>query len=167
MRSYCIEPVLWAAENGIVVGITETTFCPKDACTRAQAVTFLWRAAGCPEPVSQENPFVDVKEGTFYYKAVLWAVENGITKGVDATHFAPTQECTRGQIVTFLWRAEGRPAAAGENPFTDVKEGAFYEQAVLWAAENGITKGIDAAHFAPLQECTRGQIVTFLYRVYA
>ena len=167
VRSYCIEPVLWAAENGIVVGITETTFCPKDACTRAQAVTFLWRAAGCPEPVSQENPFVDVKEGTFYYKAVLWAVENGITKGVDATHFAPTQECTRGQIVTFLWRAEGRPAAAGENPFTDVKEGAFYEQAVLWAAENGITKGIDAAHFAPLQECTRGQIVTFLYRVYA
>ena len=135
--------------------------------SRAQAVTFLWRAAGCPEPEQTVNPFVDVPAEKYYYKAVLWAVEKGITLGTDETHFAPDLKCSRAQIVSFLWRAEGSPDAAGENPFTDVRAGAYYEQAVLWAAQNGIVFGLTDTTFGPEAISNRAQIVTFLYRVYA
>ena len=119
--SFYEAPVIWAVDNGITNGTDETHFSPLNICDRAQVVTFLWRAAGCPEPESTENPFVDVPETEFYYKAVLWAVENGITNGVDATHFAPNTDCNRAQIVTFLWRAAGCPEPTStNNPFEDV-----------------------------------------------
>lgn len=160
-------PVLWAVENGITKGMTETEFQPDGICTRGQVVTFLWRANGSPKPTSTNNPFVDVKEGAFYYNAVLWAVENGITSGMDPTHFAPNEPCTRGHVVTFLWRAMGKPAAKNQNnSFTDVKEGAFYYRAMLWAVEKSITVGMTQTTFEPNTACTRGQIVTFLYRTY-
>ena len=158
------KPVLWAVENGITSGMDATHFMPERSCTRGQVVTFLWRAMGEPEPRSTSCPFVDVGAGRFYYKAVLWAYENGITAGMDATHFAPEDTVTRGQFVTFLWRAEGKPAASGSNPFTDVNSGRFYYNAVLWAAQNGITSGMTPTTFAPDRTCTRGQVVTFLYR---
>ncbi len=162
--SFYIDSVLWAVENGITNGTSCITFSPKQPCVRAQAVTFLWRAAGSPEPVSTVNPFQDVTEEDFYYKAVLWALENGITNGVDATRFGPLLECNRAQIVTFLWRSQGSPAAAGENPFTDVEPGSFYEQAVRWAVHNRIANGLTATAFGPNAVCNRAQIVTFLYR---
>ena len=161
------DPVMWAVENGITKGVDDTHFGPDVACSRSQVVTFLWRAAGSPEPVSTENPFADVAEGDFFYKPVLWAVENGITKGVDGTHFDPNGECSRSQFVTFLWRAMGKPAPeTAENPFVDVTEGAFYYDAVLWAVENGVTKGVDADTFGIEGVCNRAQVVTFLYRAY-
>ena len=160
------DPVLWAVEKGITSGMDATHFVPDGACTRGQVVTFLWRAEGCPEPEGTENPFVDVAPNRFYYKAVLWAAENGITAGMDATHFDPERTVTRGQFVTFLWRAAGKPATGGSNPFEDVSSGRFYYSAVLWAAANGITSGMDATHFQPETSCTRGQVVTFLYRAY-
>lgn len=159
-------PVIWAVENGITNGTSATTFGPNDPCTRGQIVTFLWRAAGSPEPTSSRNPFKDVKSSDYYYKAVLWAVEKGITNGVSATEFAPNATCTRGQVVTFLWRAKGKPSVSGTNPFTDVKAGEYYTEAVVWAVKNGITTGMSATTFAPNNNCTRGQIVTFLYRAY-
>ena len=158
------EAIRWAVENGITKGKTETTFEPNATCTRAQAVTFLWRAAGCPEPETREMTFTDVKAGSHYEKAVLWAVENGITKGTSETTFSPDKTCTRAQIVAFLWRSQKSPAAEGANPFTDVKAGAYYEQAVLWAVANGITLGKTASTFDPNGGCTRAQIVTFLWR---
>ena len=163
--SYCYEPVLWAVENGITTGMSATKFMPDNPCTRAQVVTFLWRAAGEPLPVSGKNPFTDVKSSAYYYNAVLWAVEQGITTGMSATSFGPDRPCTRGQVVTFLHRAAGEtePESAG-NPFTDVKESGFYYKAVLWAVENGITTGMSATRFEPGRTCTRGQVVTFLYR---
>jgi hypothetical protein len=152
-------------EKGITSGVSETMFAPTQVCVRAQAVTFLWRAVGEPEPTSTVNPFEDVEEGVYYYKAVLWAVEKGITAGVDATHFAPNDQCTRGQIVTFLHRAKGNPAVENaENPFEDVEEGVYYYNPILWAAENGVTAGVDATHFAPNAQCNRAEVVTFLYR---
>ncbi len=165
--SFCYDAVLWAVDNGITSGTTATTFSPGSSCTRAQAVTFLWRAAGCPEPESGENPFTDVSEGSFCYDAVLWAVENGITKGTTATTFSPGQTCSRGQIVTFLWRSEGSPAAGGANPFTDVAAGSYCYDAVLWAVGEGVTKGTTSTAFSPASNCTRGQIVTFIYRAIA
>ncbi|MBQ7230260.1 MAG: S8 family serine peptidase [Oscillospiraceae bacterium] len=165
--SFYLESVLWAVENGITTGTSAATFSPAEACVRAQAVTFLWRAAGSPEPETAVNPFVDVNESDFYYKAVLWAVEKGITNGMDDTHFGPMLECNRAQIVTFLWRAEGMPAAEGESVFTDVQPGAFYAEAVQWAAENGIANGMTETTFGPNAVCNRAQIVTFLYRTYA
>ena len=159
------DPVLWAVENGITSGMTPTEFGPFSVCNRAQVVTFLWRAAGSPEPTTTENPFEDVKEGDFFYKPVLWAVENGITKGLDAAHFGPGTACNRAQVVTFLFRA--RKAALpedAENPFEDVKEGDFFYESVLWALENGVTTGADATHFNPNGQCQRAQVVTFLYR---
>ena len=159
--------VEWAVESGITTGVSENMFAPNEGCPRAQAVTFLWRAAGCPEPISTENPFQDVKESDYFYKAVLWAVENGITTGVSPTSFAPNSKCDRGQIVTFLYRAVGTPEVEGTvNPFVDVAAGAYYYDAVLWAVENNITTGLSDNNFAPGVECTRAQIVTFLYRVY-
>ncbi len=164
---YFETPVLWAVTKGITNGIDATQFAPDANCTRGQIVTFLWRAAGEPAPKSAKNPFKDVKKGEYYYNAVLWAVENGITNGMDATHFAPDATCTRGQVATFLWRAAGKPAPAStQNPFVDIKKGEYYYDAVLWAVENGITNGMGDNKFAPNTTCTRGQIVTFLYRAY-
>ena len=168
--TFYYDAVLWAVNHSpqITNGTDETHFSPGATCTRGQVVTFLWRAAGCPEPTSGSNPFTDVKEGAFYYKAVLWAVEKGITKGTSATTFSPNQGCTRGQVVTFLHRSAGTPAPGSkEHPFTDVSSGAFYYEAVLWAVEKGITKGTSPTTFSPNATCTRGQIVTFLYRAMA
>lgn len=161
---YFYEPVLWAVANNITTGTTPTTFGPTAQCERGQVVTFLWRAAGCPEPQSSANPFTDVSQSAYYYKAVLWAVENGITTGTTPTTFSPTAKCERGQIVTFLWRFAGKPAAVGNNPFTDVKSTDYYYTAVLWAVENGITTGTGEGKFSPTQICERCQVVTFLYR---
>ena len=127
-------------------------------------MTFLWRAAGQPTAKNGNNPFTDVKKSDYYYKAVLWTVESGITKGVSKTSFAPDATCTRGQIVTFLWRAQGAEKVSGSNPFTDVKKSDFYYNAVLWAVKNNVTAGMSKTTFAPNVKCTRGQIVTFLYR---
>lgn len=161
---WCYDTVKWALENGITKGYTADLFAPNAPCTRGQAVTFLWRAAGSPEPNIKACPFGDVSPDSPYYTAVIWAVQNGITVGVDLTHFAPNDPCTRAQIVTFLWRYEGRPVDFKVCPFTDVSTLSPYYQAILWASENGITKGVDATHFAPDTTCTRAQIVTFLYR---
>lgn len=164
---YYYDAVLWAAENGITGGTTATTFEPATTCTRAQTVTFLWRAAGSPEPESTVMPFTDVVEGSYYYDAVLWAVENGITTGTSATTFEPYATVTRAQNVTFLWRWAESPAAEQANPFTDVAEGKYYHDAVIWAAEQGITSGTTATTFSPNDPCLRSQIVTFLYRYLA
>ena len=165
-EDYFASAVEWAVENNITAGKTETTFAPNETCTRAQAVSFIWRAKGSPEPAGTQNPFTDVKESHYFYKAVLWAVENGITAGMTPTTFAPNQNCTRGQIVTFLWNTEGKPVVSAENPFTDVKESHYFYNAVLWAVENNITAGMSADKFAPNNKCTRGQIVCFLERCY-
>lgn len=164
-NQYYYAPVLWAVANEVTSGTSTTTFSPDDGCTRAQVVTFLWRAAGKPDPASSVNPFADVKEGAYYYNAVLWAVEKGITNGTSDTTFSPDGTCTRAQIVTFLWRYEGEPApASSDNPFTDVKTSAYFGNAVLWAVENGITNGTSNTTFSPDDTCTRAQVVTFLYR---
>ena len=161
--SYCYDAVQWAVANGITNGTDATHFSPNAGCTRGQVVTFLWRAAG--EPVVSGNVgFVDVAPGSYCYEAVKWAVANGITKGTDATHFSPNATCTRGQVVTFMYRAEGEPAVGGSNGFVDVAAGSYCYNAVQWAVANGITKGTDATHFSPSATCTRGQVVTFLYR---
>ena len=165
--SFYYEPIMWAVENGITNGTTATTFGPNDQCLRAQVVTFLWRAVGSPEPSTTDNPFMDVKPDDFYYKSVLWALENGITSGMDATHFGPMSYCNRAQVVTFLYRTLGSPEVSEtNNPFTDVAAGSFYERAVLWAVENGITNGLAATSFGPNAVCNRAQIVTFLYRAF-
>ena len=161
--SYCYDAVQWAVANGITNGTDATHFSPNTGCTRGQVVTFLWRAAG--EPVVSGNVgFVDVAPGSYCYEAVKWAVAKGITKGTDATHFSPNATCTRGQVVTFMYRATGEPAGGGSNGFVDVAAGSYCYNAVQWAVANGITKGTDATHFSPNATCTRGQVVTFLYR---
>ena len=160
------DSVMWAVEKGITKGVDATHFAPDKNVTRAEVVTFLWRAAGSPEPTTTVNPFVDVVETDFFYKAVLWAVENNITNGVDGTHFAPLSECNRAHVVTFLWRAKGCPLALEETVFTDVEDGSFYKQAVLWAVEQGITNGLTATTFGPTATCNRAQIVPFRYRAY-
>ena len=166
-KAFYYEPVYWAVENSITKGTDATHFSPDATCTRAQVVAFLWRAAGSPEPASTDKPFVDVKSSAYYYKAVLWAVENNITNGMDPTHFGPDEGCTRAQVVAFLWRAKHQPKTEGAiNPFKDVQKGKFYYDAVLWAVGKDITKGTDKTHFSPDKTCTRGQIVTFLYRAY-
>jgi len=162
--SYYEDAVDWAVENGITQGTDDTHFSPDGICTRAQAVTFLWRAAGSPKPETRTMPFTDVPVGSYYYDAVLWAVENGITKGTSDTTFSPNMICTRAQIVTFLWRSEKSPAAGTANPFADVKSTAYYAGAVLWAVKENITKGTTSTTFSPNADCTRAQIVTFLWR---
>ena len=162
--SYYEDAVDWAVENGITKGTDDTHFSPDGICTRAQAVTFLWRAAGSPKPETRTMPFTDVPAGSYYYDAVLWAVENGITKGTSDTTFSPNMTCTRAQIVTFLWRSEKSPAAGTANPFADVKSTAYYAGAVLWAVREDITKGTTSTTFSPDADCTRAQIVTFLWR---
>lgn len=160
---YFYDAVKWAVDHDITSGTGRFTFSPNAACTRAQTVTFLWRAAGSPRPVSTVNPFTDVHYGDYFYQAVLWAVENGITMGTSATTFSPDATVTRAQVVTFLWRANGQPAAWNSG-FTDVSADAYYAKAVAWAVENGITTGTGFGVFSPDAACTRAQIVTFLYR---
>ena len=164
-NEYYMDAVLWAVDEGITNGTGELRFSPNLGCTRGQIVTFLWRAAGCPEPESTDNPFTDVRKKDYYYKAVLWAVEQGITKGMGKGRFAPNETCTRAQAVTFLWRFDGKPDFSDyDTDFADVPENSYYEQAIIWAYWYDITNGVDSDHFAPNEECTRGQIVTFLYR---
>ena len=162
--SYYKDAVDWAVENGITKGTDDIHFSPDGICTRAQAVTFLWRTVGSPKPETRAMPFTDVPVGSYYYDAVLWAVENGITKGTSDTTFSPNMTCSRAQIVTFLWRSEKSPAAGAANPFADVKSTAYYADAVLWAVKENITKGTPSTTFSPNADCTRAQIVTFLWR---
>ena len=162
--SYYEDAVDWAVGNGITQGTDATHFSPDGICTRAQAVTFLWRAAGSPKPETRTMPFADVPAGSYYYDAVLWAVENGIAKGTSDTTFSPNMTCTRAQIVAFLWRSEKSPAAGTANPFADVKSAAYYADAVLWAVKENITRGTTNTTFSPDADCTRAQIVTFLWR---
>ena len=162
--SYYEDAVDWAVGNGITQGTDATHFAPDGICTRAQAVAFLWRAAGSPKPETRTMPFTDVPAGSYYYDAVLWAVENGITKGTSDTTFSPNMTCTRAQIVAFLWRSEKSPAAGTANPFADVKSTAYYADAVLWAVKENITRGTTNTTFSPDADCTRAQIVTFLWR---
>ena len=161
--SYCYDAVQWAVAKGITLGMSDGSFAPNAPCTRGQIVTFLWRAMGCPAPKSTVNPFTDVKSGSYCYEAVLWAVEQGITKGTTATTFRPNAACTRGQAVTFLCRAVGTEGT-GDTGFADVGANSFCAGSVKWAVENGVTKGTTATTFSPNETCTRGQIVTFLYR---
>ena len=165
--AYCYDAVGWAVEQGITNGTTDTTFSPNQPCTRAQIVTFLWRAAGSPK-ASGSNPFTDVDAGSYYYDAVQWAVEQGVTAGTTDTTFSPNNACTRAQAVTFLYRSKQAESSgeteAGQNPFTDVNPDSYYAKAVLWAVDNGVTSGVTASTFSPDTTCTRAQIVTFLYR---
>ena len=163
--SYYYKPVIWAFNGGVTTGTSDTTFAPDAICTRSQVVTFLWRAAGSPAPKSDKNPFTDVQKG-WYYNAVLWAVENGITNGTSATTFSPDATMTRDQFVTFLWRVAGSPKMTLASPFSDVAAGQYYTDAVIWAVKNGIANGTGDGYFSPGMGCSRGQTVTFLYRYY-
>ena len=161
---YFAFPVKWAVDHGITSGISATGFGPYDSCTRAQAVTFLWRAAGQPEPAVSANPFQDVQASDYFYKAVLWAVENGITNGITSDTFGSGESCSRAQIVTFLYRFKGEPGLGGTVGFQDVHEGDYFYGPVLWAVADGVTNGTSETAFSPEAKCSRGQIVTFLYR---
>ena len=165
--SYYEEAVDWAVKNGITTGTGNNYFTPDGICTRAQAVTFLWRVAGSPTPKTEAMLFEDVLDGSYYYEAVLWAVENGITVGTSATTFSPELTCSRAHIVTFLWRAANSPSVKTDNPFTDVAADAYYIDAVLWAVKHKITVGTTLSTFSPDEGCTRAQIVTFLYRAHS
>ncbi|MBO4937752.1 MAG: S-layer homology domain-containing protein [Oscillospiraceae bacterium] len=166
--AYYVEPVIWAVDSGITTGLSPTEFGVDANCTRGQFVTFLWRAAGCPEPISAENNFEDVDGGQFYSKAVLWAVENGITNGLSTTEFGVNVPCSRSQVVTFLWRAAGSPVPSiTDHTFDDVLDDQFYSTAILWAVENGITTGLSADTFGVEVPCNRAQVVTFLFRALA
>ena len=164
-RDYFYNAVVWAAYEGIANGTTEHTFNPNDACTRGQTVSFLWRAAGSPEPNAYNNPFVDVEYTDYFYKAVLWAYENGITAGTSYNKFSPYDTVTRGQTITFLYRLAG-DKAKNNAAFSDIKSNDYYYDAVFWAYENDIAKGTSEGTFRPNDDCLRGQIVTFLYRYY-
>ena len=165
--AYYYAPVAWAYSEDVTKGIDDTHFVPGGECTRAQVVTFLWRAEGCPKPTITSTPFTDVKTGAYYYDAVLWAYENKITLGTSETAFSPDATVTRGQFVTFLARsAEGKDMGTAKTIFTDVAESAYYSGAVNWAVENGITNGRTATTFEPSGNCKRGEVVTFLYRCY-
>lgn len=161
---YYHDAVLWALENSVTSGTSDTAFGPDKTCTRAQLVAFLWRAEGSPEPTATNCPFTDVAQDAYYYKAVLWAVEKSITAGSTETSFNPNGIVSRGQAVTFIWRAAGEPETTSANSFADVAKNAYYYNAVLWAVEKGVTAGTSAKAFGPAAPCTRAQIVTFLYR---
>ncbi len=164
-RDYFYDAVVWAVDEGITTGTSKTAFSPLNTCTRGQVVTFLHRSAGSPWPHSPISPFIDVTGGEYYYDAVMWAVGSKITTGTSSTTFSPNAPCTRAQVVTFMWRANGCPKATNtDTPFTDVEPGTYYYDAVLWAVERGVTTGTSATTFSPDKTCTRGQIVTFLYR---
>lgn len=158
------DAVAWAVKNGITVGTSDTTFSPNDICTREQIVTFLWRANGSPDPKRTSNPFTDIKPTDFSYKAVLWAAENGITYGMGVNSFGPKIGCSRAEVVTFLWRANGEPNAVASTTFTDISSHAYYTDAVAWAVNTGVTYGTSNTTFSPDNTCSRGEIVTFLYR---
>ena len=165
--SYYEEAVKWAVQNGITSGTDANHFSPDAVCTRAQAVVFLWRISGSPKANGDTMPFSDVPADSYYYDAVLWGVENGLVKGTGATQFSPQMHCSRAQIVTFLWRVTDAPQAGSHNPFTDVKDDAYYYDAVLWAVKDGVTKGTTDTTFSPKADCTRAQIVVFLWRIFA
>ena len=165
--AFCYESALWAMDEGITTGTTPTTFNPTGDLRRAEVVTFLWRAAGEPEPITTENPFNDVEESSFYYKAVLWAYENGITTGISSNKFNPAGVTKRAEAVTFLWRAMGKPDSAISNDFDDVVAGAWYEAPINWAVEQGVTEGISESEFGVGQNCIRAHMVTFMYRAMA
>ena len=162
--SYYADAVRWAVENGVTAGTSADHFSPSEACTRSQIVTFLWRAAGSPEPENSNIAFTDVKNSAYYAKAVAWAVENNITNGTSNTHFSPNAKCTRAQIVTFLWRYAGSPDTTFKNPFEDIDPTAYYYRAVAWAVKNEVTAGVSTVRFGPNENCTRSQAVTFLWR---
>ena len=164
-NAYFADAVKWAVDKGITNGLSDTMFGPYESCTRAQIVTFLWRAAGSPEPKATTSAMTDLNPNAYYYKAVLWAIENGITDGMTETTFAPNATCTRGQSVTFLYRTLKGTASGGTN-FTDVKSDAFYADAINWAVANNVTNGTANTTFSPNADCTRAEIVTFLYRAY-
>ena len=166
--AYYAEAVAWAYSHKpqITAGVTERSFAPLSTCTRGQMVTFLWRAAGQPEPESTSTGFSDVAKGSYYEKAVAWAEENNITTGMSAARFDPNGVVNRAQAVTFLYRAKGSPAVPASAAFGDVTAGSYYETAVAWAVANGITNGTSATTFSPGGNCVRGQTVTFLYRAY-
>ncbi|MBR1390213.1 MAG: leucine-rich repeat protein [Lachnospiraceae bacterium] len=162
---YYFDPVYWAVEYEITAGTSPTTFSPFNTCTRGQIVTFLWKAFGSQEPSSSSTMFTDVKSSDYFYKPVLWAKEKEITSGTSATTFSPGNPCTRGQIVTFLWKAFGsREPSSSSSPFTDVKSSDYFYKPVLWAVENGITSGTSPTTFSPGKACTRAQAMTFLYK---
>lgn len=163
-NAYYADAVDWAVKNGITYGTSLTEFSPDAPCTRAQAVSFLWRAAGSPKPSATGMKFTDVAPGSYYFDAVLWAAETGITAGVEETRFGPEFSCTRCQIVSFLHRYQGNVASAADMPFADVSPNSYYYGAVRWAVEKKIAYGVTATEFAPDQICTRAQIVSFLYR---
>ena len=166
-NAYYANAVLWAVQNGITSGTGDGQFSPKKTCTREQVVSFLWKAAGSPEPEATSSPFPDVKPSKYYFKPVLWALERGITSGQSDGRFGVGKACTREQVVSFLWKAIGSPEPEGtESPFSDVKPGKYYYKPVLWAVENGVTSGASATSFGVGKSCTRAQIVTFLYNVY-
>ena len=162
--AYYHDAVVWAVKQNVTNGVDDTHFGPDSSCTRAQMVTFLWRAEGSPEPTGAQNDYSDVTVGTYYEKAVRWAAEQGITNGTAPNRFSPDAPVTRAQTVTFLWRMESGQNASGAIPFVDVPAGAYYTEAVAWAVEHGVTNGTDQTHFSPDANCTRAQIVTFLYR---
>ncbi len=158
------DAVNWAVSKGVTTGTSETTFSPDMTCDRAQAVTFIWRALGSPEPSTTVHPFSDVKTSDYFYKPVIWALENSVTTGTTATTFEPTMKCSRSQIVTFLWRAMNAVEVSASNPFSDVAGDAWFAKAVLWAVAKNVTTGTSATTFSPDMACSRGQIVTFLMR---
>ena len=162
--AYYADAVAWAVANNITNGTNDTTFSPDDPCTRGQVVTFLWRAIGEPEPTAAFNRFSDVKEDDYFYKAVLWAIDGSITMGTSDYTFSPDAPCTRAEIVTFLYRYAKGSAAEAANPFTDVAAADYFYAPVMWAVANNITKGTSNTTFSPNDTCTRGQVVTFLYR---
>lgn len=153
---------MWAVERGITNGTSANAFSPADVCNRAQILTFLWRASGYPEP-TVSNPFSDINSSDYYYKAALWASEKGMVSG---SMFNPTIPCTRASTVEYMWKAAGRPTPSAAASFEDVSSDAYYAEAVAWAVENEVTKGTGATTFSPYDTCTRGQIVTFLYRAF-
>ena len=161
---YFFEAVNWAINNDLTAGTSATTFSPDTSCTRGQVMTFLWRAAGSPAPKNTKMPFIDVPADFYYHDAILWAIENGITAGTSDTTFSPDAKCSRAQIATILWRAQKAPVVSGTNPFNDIAVDSYYNNAVLWATSEKITSGTSAITFSPDADCTRAQIVTFLWR---
>ena len=167
-KDYYYFAVDWAVDNGVTTGTSEMSFSPEEVCLRCQIVTFLWRTAGCPEPSDTEVPFTDIKEGSFYYNAVLWAYQNGITTGTSKNTFSPYEPCLRGQIITMLWRWLEKPKTTESNiTFSDVDQNMFCYDSVKWAAESKITTGTSENTFSPNAECSRSQAVTFIFRTKA
>jgi uncharacterized repeat protein (TIGR02543 family) len=163
-NSYYHDAVMWAVEEGITSGTSANTFSPETITTRAQMVTFLWRTVGMPEAKLANSNFNDMDKDSYYYKAVLWAEENGVTVGTSSTTFSPEEKVTRGQVVSFLWRLDGKTASSSVNPFIDINNGMYYYEAILWAVDKGITYGTSEVEYSPDAPCLRAHIVTFLYR---